>query len=190
MERITQQRHRQPCRPAAGPLRPRDSCLAVGVYERDAVVEFLSSTGQFGSEYCERTELSRSFGHITRLRDVFAVHLTRAPPAGEGIAPEGRPPWVCALDPSAETNGRHGFVALRPCGHVLRDRAWREAGGGGACPVCSAAVGAAVALFPDADTVAKLRAELETARAARAAIALGFSLGSSSAQLGSARLAT
>ena len=94
--------------------------------------------------------------------------LTRA--HGDAAAKaEGAPPWCCAVDPATETNGRHAFVALTPCGHVVGERAWKAAGGGGACPVCSAAAAAAVALFPDAETAARLKAELDAARAAREA---------------------
>ena len=136
------------------------------LFERDAVVEFLTSTGQFGSEYCDRAALTATFGHIARLRDVFAVTLTRA--HGDAAAKaEGAPPWCCAVDPATETNGRHAFVALTPCGHVVGERAWKAAGGGGACPVCSAAAAAAVALFPDAETAARRKAELDAAREAR-----------------------
>jgi hypothetical protein len=34
--------------------------------------------------------------------------------------------WCCPIDRAAETNGQHPFVALRPCGHVLRKRVVQE----------------------------------------------------------------
>ena len=89
------------------------------------------------------------------------------------------------------TNGRQPFVALRPCGHVLRERVVSEAvseasgrggeqgegggggggergGGGGSikksCPVCNAAVSATVRMLPPAEAAEALRVELRRAR--------------------------
>ena len=136
------------------------------LFERNAVVEFLTSTGQFGSEYCDRAALTATLGHIARLRDVFAVTLTRA--HGDAAAKAEGAPWCCAVDPATETNGRHVRRA-----HAVRPRR-RRAGveGGGrrrACPVCSAAAAAAVALFSAAETAARRKAELDAAKAERAA---------------------
>ena len=78
------------------------------------------------------------------------------------------------------TNGRQPFVALRPCGHVLRERVVSEAvseasgrggeqgeGGGSikkSCPVCNAAVSATVRMLPPAEAAEALRVELRRAR--------------------------
>lgn len=74
---------------------------------------------------CDRAALEQSFGHIKRLRDVFALALTKnGDAAAQAMETVGdvdvQGPWACPIDRSVSTNGRHPFVALRPCGHVLQ----------------------------------------------------------------------
>jgi hypothetical protein len=82
-----------------------------------------------------------TFDHIRSLSDVFAVHPT---PARQGAASlaggvheesgsmDAPSPWVCPVT-HLPCGSQHAFSALRPCGHVLSDRALAAilpAGGG------------------------------------------------------------
>ena len=117
---------------------PREvvACGLGRLYLRDAVVAFLTKTEQFQPGMCETAALEEAHGHIGRLRDVFDVILEPAPewnaPMGSlavsGGGGERRPigPWRCPVDRARTTNGQHCFVALRPCGHVMREQVSRE----------------------------------------------------------------
>ena len=143
---------------------------------RTAVVEFLTSHGQFAEGMCDRAVLDEACGHIERLRDVFS--LTLAPSDDE---PSGM--WRCPVD-GVTTNGQHHFAALRPCGHVLRERVVLELAKGGsgasdgistiesaryACPVCSAPVEVRVRLLSGADDTERMRETLRREREERKA---------------------
>ena len=172
-----------PSAPASGAV---VVCGLGRLYLRDAVVEYLSRSGQFAPEAGNVAALEQAFGHIERLRDVFPIVLTPNPErtrvsmdtsetgGGSHFVPG---PWLCPIDRSTETNGQHPFIALRPCGHVLRERVATECARGcgsrgvsdgvstieGArwnCPVCSAPVEVSVRLFPAAANVEKVRAGL------------------------------
>ena len=112
------------------------ACALGRLYLRDAVVAFLTKTDQFQPGMCDTVALEEAHGHICRLRDVFDVMLEPAPewnvpsssrPDGGGGS-ERRPvgPWRCPVDRARTTNGQHCFVALRPCGHVMREQVTRE----------------------------------------------------------------
>lgn len=127
------------------------ACSLGRLYLRTAVVEYLTSHGQFAEGMCDPAALSAACGHIERLRDVFGLTLTpnprRAAPVmsrseflaqgqlGDG-AEETAGPWVCPIDRDCSSNGTHRFVALRPCGHMMREQVVlevaRRVGGGGA----------------------------------------------------------
>ena len=126
-----------PQRPAAGEI----VCCSLGRLQlRTAVVEFLTKHGQFAPDMCDTAALDAACGHITKLRDVFGVTLEPNPRfadpvrasseylaqgqgghEGSGGGPaEG--PWICPIDRDCSANGQFRFVALRPCGHVMRER--------------------------------------------------------------------
>lgn len=160
------------------------ACALGRLHLRSAVVEFLMRHGQFAHGICDFDALEEACGHIERLRDVFAVTLT---PNDDEARTETGALWRCPVDRDVSTNGQHAFVALRPCGHVLRERVALELakGAGGevgpsdgvstieraqyCCPICSAPVEVRVRLFPDAAAAEKLRATLCTERAERTA---------------------
>jgi hypothetical protein len=159
------------------------ACALGRLYLRSAVVEFLTRHGQFAEGQCDSSALQEACGHIERLRDVFSVALT--PNDDEGAATGTL--WRCPVDRDVTTNGQHAFVALRPCGHVLRERVALELARAAAgetgpsdgistierqrytCPVCSAPVEVRVRLLPGAAETEKLRATLSAERAARQA---------------------
>lgn len=172
---------------AAFPEAPRTGaivCCSLGqLYLRDAVVEFLTKTGMFVPGMCDTRGLEEAHGHIERLRDVFDVVLTPNRARAEdnrGGAGVHAGLWTCPIDRDVSTNGQHSFVALRPCGHVMRERVATELartkqpaassstsslrdgvstiqGGAWSCPVCADAVEVSVRLFPEADVVSRLR---------------------------------
>jgi len=116
---------------AAFPSRPGPkvivACSLGQLYLRDAVVEYLTKSGQFREGMCDTVELTAAFGHIQRLRDVFEVQLKPNPEwftsFDEASAAQSRAgPWRCPIDEEVSTNGQHAFVALRPCGHVMREK--------------------------------------------------------------------
>ena len=87
--------------------------------------------------------LQATHGHIQRLRDTFAVLLEPNPAgevavasnserqaAGSWDAVNAQGPWICPIDRHCSTDGAHPFVALRPCGHVMRERLARELASG------------------------------------------------------------
>lgn len=181
------------------------SCALGQLYLRDSVVEFLTKTGQFQPGMCNPAALEETFGHIERLRDVFSVTLQpnlarnqagaalAAADSSHGSASkECVGPWCCPVDQVISTNGQHAFVALRPCGHVIRERLALELskmggpkpaaaagastigdgvsriqGGMWACPACNAAVEVTVKLLPPAADCSRLRESLKAEREAR-----------------------
>mmetsp|Transcript_45242 Transcript_45242/g.102137 ORF Transcript_45242/g.102137 Transcript_45242/m.102137 type:complete len:273 (-) Transcript_45242:147-965(-) len=121
-----------PAAPAPGSI---VACALGRLYLRDAVVEYLSKTGQFAEGAGDAARLAHTCGHVERLRDVFSVKLEPNPTrdavvmdlSESGGGAQYRPgAWCCPVDRAAETNGQHPFVALRPCGHVLRERVSSE----------------------------------------------------------------
>lgn len=68
-------------------------------------------------------------------------------------------PYTCPI--TALRCDRHPFVALRGCGHVMAERALREAARDGTCPTCGARfseeAGDVVPLLPDEEALERLR---------------------------------
>lgn len=193
------------CAVSGAALTPQASIVACELgrlYLRDAVIEYLTSSGQFSEEsHCGDLSAVRvEFAHIERLKDVFRVQLTPSDaPSREACAGHDEEqlarhagPWACPVDRAVTTNGQHAFVALRPCGHVMRERVAAElfaelvpgskarvgasssagSASGGApsdrrCPVCSEAVDAIVGLFPQGDEAAARHAAVAAAREER-----------------------
>mmetsp|Transcript_3641 Transcript_3641/g.7721 ORF Transcript_3641/g.7721 Transcript_3641/m.7721 type:complete len:373 (+) Transcript_3641:790-1908(+) len=192
---------------ASLPLRPADgevvSCALGNLYLRTAVVEWLTRSGQFDPSECDGSGLEIAFGHVARLRDVFSLALTPNPQrtvartdAAEGLEPSLTGAWICPIDRSVDSNGTHPFVALRPCGHVIRHAVaaeisrglrslapgLRDQGPSGkahlsdgissieaaawGCPVCSSAVEVLTRLLPEEAAVDKVRATLRAERMA------------------------
>lgn len=178
------------------------ACSLGQLYKREAVVEWLTGHGQFAEGLSDLTALRELFGHIQRLRDIFSVVLEPNPRCDDPIAStseqlgsgsaETQGPWICPIDRDCSTDGAHAFVALRPCGHVMRENTVRELtsrrrggssgasscmaptdgistifGGEWSCPVCSAPVEVCVRLHPDQATQALVRNTLLTEHAAR-----------------------
>lgn len=121
-----------PAKPAPGTI---VACALGQLYMRDSVVEFLGKSGQFRPDMCDTSALDAAYGHLERLRSVFDVTLepnpsrqeaARSAAAGEGAVTTRPGPWRCPVDREVSTNGQHAFVALRPCGHVLRERVANE----------------------------------------------------------------
>ena len=104
-------------------------CALGRLYLHDAVVEFLSRSGQFRPGMCNTADLEEACGHIQRLRDVYGVVLVPNPAhdaaalaVSEGVGSQRRPgQWICPVS-DFSTNGSAAFVVLRPCGHVVRER--------------------------------------------------------------------
>lgn len=86
--------------------------------------------------------------------------------ANGAIDPVLPAPYCCPI--TSLRCDRYPFVALRPCGHVLSQRALSEAGAGGTCPICgkpfaAGAEGDVIPLVPDEEQLQQLR-ELLPAR--------------------------
>ncbi|KAL1524973.1 hypothetical protein AB1Y20_019849 [Prymnesium parvum] len=188
---------RLPARPAEGAV---VACALGRLYLRDRVVEFLARSGQFAAEAGDVGTLAAAFSHLQRLRDVFPVVLEPNPErarssmsaseagGGSQFVPG---PWLCPVDRAVETNGQHPFVALRPCGHVMREQVARECaravkeaphgrvgasdgvstieGARWGCPVCSMPVEVTVRLFPPAAEAEAVRKSLKKQRDEKAA---------------------
>ena len=135
---------------AAFPPTPKPGSIvadAIGnLLLRDAVIEFLSKSGQFRPGMCDTAALEATFGHIERLRSVFAVTLAPNPSlarSGSSHDTSRAGMWRCPIS-EASTNGSSGaFVALRPCGHVLRERVAVECASSAARPTSAASVSSA-----------------------------------------------
>lgn len=121
-----------PAAPAPGEV---VACCLGNLYHRNAVVEYLTKHGQFAPDMCDTATLDATFGHIARLRDVFGVTLSPNPQraavvaeseGGSGDSLVGA--YVCPVDQHVSTNGQHAFVALRPCGHVVREKVAQACG--------------------------------------------------------------
>ena len=166
------------CALSGEPLREPIVCCGLGrLYNREALIEHaLAQAGTFVSErstyaYANRTNAT---SHVRSLRDFFPVHLTAVATGGRGggsgggshgragkrSREEAAPEFECPVwGVRCGDAGAGEFVAIRPCGHVVSDRARRDAeatavegrgsrdddddddarGGGGAsphCPVC------------------------------------------------------
>jgi hypothetical protein len=168
------------CALSGEPLREPIVCCGLGrLYNREALIEHaLAAHGTFVSErstyaYANRTNQSSGnvASHVRSLRDFFPVHLRavadggRGGGGGGGGGSQGRagkrsredvPEFECPVwGIRCGDAGAGEFVAIRPCGHVVSDRARRDAeatavdavpsgddddaSGGGAsphCPVC------------------------------------------------------
>ena len=172
------------CALSGEPLREPIVCCGLGrLYNREALIEHaLANAGTFVSEtstyaYANRTNATEGgnvASHVRSLRDFFPVHLRAVDGGrrgdGSGGGSHGRAGKRCREEATPEFEcpvwgvrcgdaGAGEFVAIRPCGHVVSDRARRDAeatavegrgsrdddddddarGGGGAsphCPVC------------------------------------------------------
>lgn len=109
--------------------------------------------------------------HCSRLplpcRDVFPLQYSPATldapavaTAADGAADPVLPaPYTCPI--TSLRCDRYPFAALRPCGHVLAERALKEAAADGTCPICGAAFSAAdedvVPLVPSEEQLERLQ---------------------------------
>ncbi|KAJ2793743.1 Replication termination factor 2, partial [Coemansia helicoidea] len=140
------------------------------LYNREAMLVHLlgkgAASGADGVAAC---------AHISGLKDIVTLSLTRNPAGGKARseagsrAPGDKPaaPFVCPIT-MKEMNGSLPFEFLWTCGCVFSAQARREMPDAAACPVCAKPFGAqdVVPVNPlDAEVVASLR----TRMAARAA---------------------
>eukprot|EP01119_Soliformovum_irregulare_P004711 TRINITY_DN15781_c0_g1_i1.p1 TRINITY_DN15781_c0_g1~~TRINITY_DN15781_c0_g1_i1.p1 ORF type:complete len:275 (+),score=66.19 TRINITY_DN15781_c0_g1_i1:203-1027(+) len=96
------------------------------IYNQESVLEFALGSGQFQGNKEEL--LQNGFKHLTPKR-TFKLVLKSNPAVekdkeyGSNEATADTPaPWVCPIT-GHETNGRHAFIALKPCGHVFSEKA-------------------------------------------------------------------
>ena len=139
------------CALSGEPLREPIVCCGLGrLYNREALIEHaLAAHGTFVSErstyaYANRTNQSSGnvASHVRSLRDFFPVHLRavdggrRGDRSGEGShgragkrsREEATPEFECPVwGVRCGDAGAGEFVAIRPCGHVVSDRARRDA---------------------------------------------------------------
>ena len=127
------------CALSGEPLREPIVCCGLGrLYNREALIEHaLAAAGTFVSErstyaYANRLNASVAGGgasHVRSLRDFFPVYLKRV--AGDSVdtdASNATPEFECPVWGTRCGDPRGGeFVAIRPCGHVISDRARRDA---------------------------------------------------------------
>ena len=127
------------CALSGEPLREPIMCCGLGrLYNREALIEHaLAAAGTFVSErstyaYANRLNASVAGGgasHVRSLRDFFPVYLKRV--AGDAVdtdASNATPEFECPVWGTRCGDPRGGeFVAIRPCGHVISDRARRDA---------------------------------------------------------------
>ena len=127
------------CALSGEPLREPIVCCGLGrLYNREALIEHaLAAAGTFVSErstyaYANRLNASVAGGgasHVRSLRDFFPVYLKRV--AGDAVdteASNATPEFECPVWGTRCGDPRGGeFVAIRPCGHVVSDRARRDA---------------------------------------------------------------
>lgn len=118
-----------------------------------------------------------AFEHIRRLADICELRLTPNPDAAAAAAAGAPAPWLCPVT-QIPCAGRQPFVALRPCGHVLAERALTATAAAdedlpSTCPICSMVfqpgeeAGDVVPLCRGPDMVAQLRRQLQRQRAAK-----------------------
>ena len=150
------------CALSGAPLSPARGVVACALgrlYDREtALTHVLTRHGVFTSEeatyaYANRLNSSGAIGDASHLRarsDFFEVRLARA-----ADATEETPEFECPATGARCGRSAVAFVALRPCGHVVSEKAAREAakaaavrggGGGGGesespptpptCPAC------------------------------------------------------
>ncbi|KAG2424314.1 hypothetical protein HYH02_015204 [Chlamydomonas schloesseri] len=203
------------CALSSQPLQPPIVADGLGrLYNKEAVIQFILCAKDKVTDpeallqYANQLRVAAGgLDHITSLRDVFDVHLTpeqsegaKGGAAGAGAAAGsssrtgavaegagaggGGSGWVCPV--TLVPCERYPCSALRPCGHVLSDKAIKNlrgpgAGGGEAggskaaaagdetCPVCGAAYTSMVAVNGAHEQVAALRAALKAAAGAKAA---------------------
>lgn len=111
--------------PASSPVSP---CLAA-----ETALASSANTGARGSSPALRLVQSRLNGLLDRNLQ-------------EGLR------WVCPVTDLPAVAGGTTFVALRPCGHVLAQRAAAQVGGA-ACPVCGLPATTTVQMNPPTDVV-------------------------------------
>ncbi|GLC35862.1 hypothetical protein PLESTM_000376500 [Pleodorina starrii] len=143
--------------------------------------------------------------HINSLKDVLEVHLHRDDNSGSGSGPlasdrnnqppsssnpstsapaaaaaktagEAAAPFVCPI--TLLPCDRHPCSALRPCGHVLSNRALQNIRGDGSCPMCGAGFISTLPIHGSPEQVGELREQLRASAAAAAAAKPGKQPGS------------
>lgn len=140
------------CALSGEPLREPIVCCGLGrLYNREALIEHaLAQAGTFVSDrstyaYANRTNASSGnvASHVRSLRDFFPVHLRAVAAdgrrgggsgggshgrAGKRSREEAAPEFECPVWGVRCGDAVAGeFVAIRPCGHVVSDRARRDA---------------------------------------------------------------
>ncbi|KAI3437916.1 hypothetical protein D9Q98_000361 [Chlorella vulgaris] len=160
---------------------PVVACFLGRLYNKAAVLEWLlARAGRFSEEsdahrYINQLrEAGSDFDHITSMKDVFALQYEPS----NGDAPAVATTANGAADPVLDAPfccpitqlrcDHYPFVALRTCGHVLAERALKEAGADGTCPICGAPFSAAdddaVPLVPSEEQLERLVGLLPTRR--------------------------
>jgi len=102
-------------------------CELGKLYNRSSVIEFLLGEGIFAQN---REELKKNgFGHITSIKNVFEVQLTKneaadSKKATTNFETTSHEPglFMCPVT-QLETNGMHQFCVLKTCGHVFSEKA-------------------------------------------------------------------
>lgn len=136
------------CSLTGDPLSDPVACRLGRLYNRDAVVEFLLQKGRF--LYC-RKELKNQFRHLSSRSCVFDVHL-KVEGSEKADIQDGREGMFECPITGLPSNGVHTFVAFRPCGHVVSDRALEQIKGRESldvCTVCSETTIETVPLNPE-----------------------------------------
>ncbi|KAI9183662.1 Replication termination factor 2 [Blastocladiella emersonii ATCC 22665] len=118
------------CAVSKEPLQePVVTCGLGKLYNREAVLHYLLDASSFG-------DAAHVCAHIRSLKDVVALKLEPIDKDGSSAASAGaklsmmesaQPMFACPIS-GRPMNGRTRFVALWPCGHVLSEKALREAG--------------------------------------------------------------
>jgi hypothetical protein len=171
---------------------PIVACALGALYNRESVLRYL--LGKLSFPYNNQAKVKEAFGHITSLRCVFDIQLAEDPSlvarggtsatttasamagsASSGAASSSSTPsrFFCPIV-HCVTDGRSSFVAIRPCGCVVSQRALKNLSAGGvdssntrssSCPVCSGTYSSTVPLNGTAEEVERLRQALQAATA-------------------------
>ena len=133
-------------------------CDLGNLYNKETIIEYMLTR-----------ELKKmpAYAHIRSMKDIYPVHFAK----NENYDPgkDTSNPHVCPVT-KEEFNGRHPFIAIKPCGHVIAERALRVIQCSN-CPVCekpfNADEGDVIPLGGSEDVVEELRENMLRRRAAK-----------------------
>eukprot|EP01048_Picozoa_sp_COSAG05_P007006 COSAG05_NODE_478_length_9434_cov_5.178897_12_plen_427_part_00 len=142
---------------------PVVACGLGALYNRESVLEYL--VGQLQFPYNNKEAIEKSFGHLKKISSVFPLELTWGEPEPDtSVAAGARAMISCPLI-HLPADGRYPFVVLRPCNHVLSQRALRSVQDPQqqqqqTCPVCGEMYTVTITLNGTAEDVSTLRTAL------------------------------